>query len=77
MADVHFVHVKCPLLTSERVDAAAARNATTVTKNAYASIGYSRGAFALGVALALGELDPPPSYLCESCALDRNGCIRC
>jgi cyanuric acid amidohydrolase len=59
-ADVHFVQVKCPLLTSERVDAAAARSATTVTKNAYASMGYSRGASALGVALALGELAAEP-----------------
>jgi cyanuric acid amidohydrolase len=60
VADVHFVQVKCPLLTSERVDAAAARNASTVTKSAYASMGYSRGASALGVALALGELAAEP-----------------
>src|SRR5579871_1558270 len=59
-ADVHFVQVKCPLLTSERVDAAAARNARTVTKDAYASMGYSRGASALGVAQALGELAAEP-----------------
>jgi len=59
-ADVHFVQVKCPLLTSERVDAALARNASTVTKNAYSSMGYSRGASALGVALALGELPDKP-----------------
>ena len=50
------MQVKCPLLTSERVDAAAARKADTVTKSAYASMGYSRGASALGVAFALGEL---------------------
>jgi len=59
-ADVHFVQVKCPLLTSERVDAAAARKAATVTKNAYASMGYSRGASALGVAFALGEVAAEP-----------------
>jgi cyanuric acid amidohydrolase len=59
-ADVHFVQVKCPLLTSERVDAAKARHAGTVTKNAYGSMGYSRGASALGVALALGEIPAQP-----------------
>jgi cyanuric acid amidohydrolase len=60
VSDVHFVQVKCPLLTSERVDAAATRHADTVTKSAYASMGYSRGASALGVALALGELTKEP-----------------
>lgn len=60
VADVHFVQVKCPLLTSERVDAAKGRNATTVTTNSYSSMGYSRGASALGVALALGELAAEP-----------------
>jgi cyanuric acid amidohydrolase len=59
-ADVHFVQVKCPLLTSERVDAAAARQARTVTTSAYSSMGYSRGASALGVAQALGELAAEP-----------------
>jgi cyanuric acid amidohydrolase len=55
-ADVHFVQVKCPLLTIERMDAAAARGSRTITSSAYGSMGYSRGASALGVALALGEL---------------------
>ena len=55
--DVHFVQVKCPLLTSERIEAALARARKTVTTSAYASMGYSRGASALGVACALGEID--------------------
>jgi cyanuric acid amidohydrolase len=55
--DVHFVQVKCPLLTSERVEAAQRRGQKTVTTSGYASMGYSRGASALGVALALGEVD--------------------
>jgi cyanuric acid amidohydrolase len=55
--DVHFVQVKCPLLTSERVEAAHRRGHKTVTSSGYASMGYSRGASALGVAVALGELD--------------------
>jgi cyanuric acid amidohydrolase len=54
--DVHFVQIKCPLLTSERIEAAARRGCKTVTNGAYASMAYSRGASALGVALALGEL---------------------
>jgi cyanuric acid amidohydrolase len=54
--DVHYVQVKCPLLTSERVQEAAARDSAVVTVDTYRSMGYSRGASALGVALALGEV---------------------
>ncbi|CAN7777304.1 ring-opening amidohydrolase [Variovorax sp. LjRoot175] len=55
-ADVHFVQVKCPLLTSAKVNAAQQRGAMTVTRDTYESMGWSRGASALGVGLALGEL---------------------
>jgi len=55
-ADVHFVQIKCPLLTSERVEAASARGQKTATISAYSSMAYSRGASALGVAVALGEI---------------------
>ncbi len=55
-ADVHFVQVKCPLLTSERIGAARARGNTTVTGDVYASMGWSRAASSLGVALGLGEV---------------------
>ncbi|MBW7965255.1 ring-opening amidohydrolase [Bradyrhizobium sp. BR 10261] len=55
-ADVHFVQIKCPLLTSERVEAATARGHKTATISAYSSMAYSRGASALGVAVALGEI---------------------
>ncbi|WP_198370460.1 cyanuric acid amidohydrolase [Roseomonas rosulenta] len=51
--DVHYVQVKCPLLTSERI---AAARAPVATHDTYASMGLSRGASALGVALALGEV---------------------
>ncbi len=51
-----YVQVKCPLLTSARIAAAAARGATVCTTDTYASMGMSRGASALGVALALGEV---------------------
>ena len=55
--DVHFVQIKCPLLTSDRIEAAHARGKKVVTTSAYGSMGYSRGASALGVASALGEID--------------------
>jgi cyanuric acid amidohydrolase len=55
--DVHFVQIKCPLLTSERIESAHARGQRTLTSSAYGSMAYSRGASALGVASALGEID--------------------
>jgi cyanuric acid amidohydrolase len=55
--DVHFVQIKCPLLTSDRIEAASARGNKTVTTSAYSSMAYSRGASALGVAVALGEIE--------------------
>lgn len=56
--DVHFVQVKCPLLTSAKVHDALQRGAAPVTHDAYESMGFSRGASALGVAVALGEVAP-------------------
>ncbi len=56
VSDVHFVQIKCPLLTSERVQEAGARGKRVVTASGYASMGYSRGASAIGVAKALGEI---------------------
>jgi len=55
--DVHFVQIKCPLLTSERIEAALNRGHKTITTSGYSSMGYSRGASALGVARALGEIE--------------------
>ena len=52
-ADVHFVQVKVPLLTAARVAAAAARGVGVATRDTLKSMGLSRGAAALGVALAL------------------------
>jgi len=54
--DVHFVQVKCPLLTAAKVSAALSRGADPVTHDSYESMGFSRGASALGVAVALGEV---------------------
>ncbi|MGU3537328.1 cyanuric acid amidohydrolase [Methylobacterium sp. A54F] len=55
-ADVHFVQVKCPLLTSARIAEAAGRGEGVATHDTYASMGLSRGASALGIGLALGEI---------------------
>ena len=55
--DVHWIQVKCPLLTRERIAEAAAGSRPAATRDSYASMGLSRGAAALGVALALGEID--------------------
>lgn len=56
--DVHYVQIKCPLLTAARVSDARSRSQTVVTADTYSSMGYSRGASALGVALALNEVTP-------------------
>ncbi|MBO6919900.1 MAG: ring-opening amidohydrolase [Rhizobiaceae bacterium] len=55
--DVHFVQIKCPLLTSDQTSQTY-QGHTTVTQDTLKSMGFSRGASALGVALALGELNP-------------------
>ena len=57
-ADVHWVQIKCPLLTTARVAEAEANGARTATDDTYASMGLSRGAAALGVGVALDEIDP-------------------
>ena len=59
VADVHWVQVKCPLLTAERVQAARRAGHDPVTENAYKSMAYSRGASAIGVGVAMGEIASP------------------
>jgi cyanuric acid amidohydrolase len=54
--DVHFVQIKCPLLTAQRIGDATARGKTVATSSTLKSMGLSRAASALGVAVALGEL---------------------
>lgn len=56
--DVHYVQVKCPLLTVDRIAAASGRGAEVATTDTLKSMGLSRGACALGVGLALGEIAP-------------------
>jgi len=59
VADVHWVQVKCPLLTAERVRAARRAGHDPVTEIAYKSMAYSRGASAIGVGVAMGEIVEP------------------
>jgi cyanuric acid amidohydrolase len=54
--DVHFVQIKVPLLTSERIAAVEAAGKTVATRDTLKSMGLSRGAAALGVGVALGEV---------------------
>lgn len=56
--DVHFVQIKCPLLTSHRIAEAKKRGKSVVVNDTYKSMGYSRGASSLGIAIALGEVNP-------------------
>ncbi len=53
---VHLVQVKCPLLTSDRIADARARGAEPAVADTLKSMGASRAASALGVAVALGEV---------------------
>jgi cyanuric acid amidohydrolase len=55
--DVHFVQIKCPLLTAQRIAEADGRGVTVATRDTLKSMGLSRAASALGVAVALGEID--------------------
>jgi len=59
-SDVHFVQIKCPLLTKERIEEAGRRGVGVATTDTYHSMALSRGASALGVALALGEVAAAP-----------------
>lgn len=63
-ADVHFVQVKCPLLTARRIGETEARGATVAVRDTLKSMGLSRGASSLGIAVALGEI--PRSRLSDA-----------
>jgi cyanuric acid amidohydrolase len=56
-ADVHFVQIKCPLLTAQRVGQADSRGVKVATRDTLKSMGLSRAASALGAAVALDEID--------------------
>ena len=57
-ADVHYVQTKTPLLTVETVQDAHSRG-QTVACEVHDSMGVSNGTTALGIAVALGEIEMP------------------
>lgn len=56
LADVHCVEVKCPAMTPARLQDAAQRGAEVVSSNLGQASSFSKGASALGIALALKEV---------------------
>ena len=62
--DVKLVLIKCPLLTSEKIEVIKADGRKPVTNDTYESMARSRYVSALGIAVALGEL--PEGHLEEA-----------
>jgi cyanuric acid amidohydrolase len=58
-AEVHYVQTKTPLLTMATIEEARGRGETTVTDEPLESMNISNGTTALGIAVALGEIDTP------------------
>ncbi|NDL55621.1 ring-opening amidohydrolase [Phytoactinopolyspora mesophila] len=58
-ADVHYVQTKTPLLTIHTIRDAKARGKTVWTEHTHESMDLSNGSTALGVAVALGEIEMP------------------
>lgn len=58
-ADVHYVQTKTPLLTIHTIRDAKSRGATVWTEQTHESMDLSNGCTALGVAVALGEIEMP------------------
>lgn len=58
-ADVHYVQTKTPLLTIHTIRDAKSRGKTVWTEQTHESMDLSNGCTALGVAVALGEIETP------------------
>ena len=58
-ADVHYVQTKTPLLTIETIREAKSRGQETYYDEPHGSMDLSNGTTALGIALALGEIELP------------------
>jgi cyanuric acid amidohydrolase len=58
-ADVHYVQTKTPLLTIDTIRDAKRRAKTVFTEDTLASMDVSNGGTALGIAVALGEIETP------------------
>lgn len=66
-SEVHFVQIKCPLLEASQLQSALGSPRAGIG-NSYQSMAYSRGASALGVAIALGEIEPSQLTAADICA---------
>lgn len=55
--DIGYVQVKCPLLTSDRINEAVSRGNKVVSTDTTRSMSLSNGCSALGAAVGLGEID--------------------
>ncbi len=58
-ADVHYVQTKTPLLTIHTIRDAKSRGKTVWTEETHQSMDLSNGCTALGIAVALGEIEMP------------------
>jgi ring-opening amidohydrolase-like protein len=58
-ADVHYVQTKTPLLTIQTIRDAKSRGKAVWTEHTHESMDLSNGCTALGIAVALGEIDMP------------------
>lgn len=58
-ADVHYVQTKTPLLVMETINDAKSRGHTVFTEDPLESMNVSNGTSALGIGVALGEIDMP------------------
>src|SRR5699024_6458700 len=58
-ADVHYVQTKTPLLTIDTIRDAKSRGKTVWTDDTLKSMDLSNGVTALGIAVALGEIEMP------------------
>jgi ring-opening amidohydrolase-like protein len=58
-ADVHYVQTKTPLLTIGTISDARSRGQSVWTENTHESMDLSNGCTALGIAVALGEIEMP------------------
>ena len=58
-ADVHYVQTKTPLLTIHTIRDAKSRGKTVWTEQTHESMDLSNGCTALGIAVALGEIEMP------------------
>ncbi|MEP7180354.1 MAG: ring-opening amidohydrolase, partial [Pseudonocardiales bacterium] len=59
VADVHYVQTKTPLLTIDTIRDAKSRGHDVFTEDTLTSMDVSNGGTALGIALALGEIEMP------------------